>query len=136
MGSTPLDDALEAAADSEIVLFGFDNAGTENFYNGAGSFGIGWSRRLNADERSRLQALMLELPDGVSARCHEPGFGLRFSWPRELHVSICFRCNNIFADPSMIAFDARSPQARELLTFLRSCAPPDWRAGQLAADSL
>ena len=64
MGSTPLGDALDAVDSSEVQLFGFDNAGKENFYNGGGSFGIGWSRRLDAEERERLRALMLGLPGG------------------------------------------------------------------------
>lgn len=128
MGSTPLADALNAADSAEVELFGFDEAGKENFYNGGGSFGIGWSRRLDAEERTRLRALMLGLPGGEPARCHLPPFGLRFGWPRELYVSICFRCNNIFADRDMVTFDARSAQARELLAFLRSCAPHEWKS--------
>ncbi len=127
MRGTPLVDALNAVDSAEVELFGFDGAGKENFYNGAGSFGIGWSRGLHAEERTRLRALMLVLPEGESARCHVPGFGLRFGWPRELYVSICFRCNNIFAD-EMLTFDARSAQARKLLAFLRSCAPHDWKS--------
>jgi hypothetical protein len=128
MGSTPLDDALNAADSSEVQLFGFDSAGQENFYNGGGSFGIGWSRRLDAEERQRLRTLMLGLPDGEPARCHTPGFGLRFGWPRELYVSLCFSCNNIIVDREMVTFDAGSPQARKLLAFLRSCAPRDWES--------
>src|SRR5687767_12398642 len=102
MGSMPLDDALDVADSSEVELFGFDKAGKENFYNGGGSFGIGWSRKLDASERSRLRALMRGLPDGKPARCHLPRFGFRFGWPRELYVSICFSCNNIFVDRDMV----------------------------------
>ena len=126
---TPLDDALDAADSSEVQVLGFDNAGKESFYNGGGSFGIGWSRRLDAEERQRLRALMRGLPDGRPARCHTPGFGVRFGWPRELHVSICFSCNNIYVDDVMWTFDAHSPQARKLLAFLLSCAPSDWKIG-------
>jgi hypothetical protein len=83
---------------------------------------------MSAEERQRLRALMLGLPDGEPARCHTPGFGLRFGRPRELYVSLCFSCNNIFVDREMVTFDAGSPQARKLLVFLRSCAPCDWKS--------
>jgi len=128
VANTPLDDALEVVDSSEVELFGFDAAGKENFYNGGGSFGIGWSRRLDLEERSRLRALMLGLPNGVPARCHMPGFGLRFGWPRELYVSICFRCNNIYVDRAMVTFDASSAQARQLRAFLQSCAPLNYKS--------
>ena len=128
VANTTLVDALEVADSSEVELFGFDETGKENFYNGGGSFGIGWSRRLDPEERSRLRALMIGLPGGQPARCHMPGFGLRFGWPRELYVSICFRCNNIFVDRDMVTFDASSAQARQLLAFLRSCAPPNYKS--------
>ena len=57
------------------------------------------------------------------------GFGLRFGWPRELYVSICFRCNNIYVDREMMTFDAGSPQARKLLAFYNPARRLTGRAG-------
>lgn len=127
MGASPLADALHDADFDEVELVGFDVTGARSFYTGGGGYGVGWSRLLEAEDRSRLRALVGALPNGQSARCHMPGFGLLFGMPpREVHVSLCFQCHNAYVDRELVAFDAGSPQARELLAFLRSRRPKSW----------
>ncbi|TMQ11255.1 MAG: hypothetical protein E6J91_23685 [Deltaproteobacteria bacterium] len=126
MGSSPLAAALRDTDFDEVELVGFDPRGQRSFYTG-GSYGVGWSRLLETDERARLRDLIGALPSGVSARCHMPPFGLLFGTPpREVHVSLCFRCNNAYVDRELVAFDAGSPEAQELLAFLRSRIPGGW----------
>jgi hypothetical protein len=115
---------LQAVDRDEVELVGFDVTGERSFYGGGGSFGISWSRLLQREDAARLRALIAELPSGQSARCHTPPFGVLFGAPpRQIHVTICFRCNNLYVDRTLIAFDAASAQAQALLAFLRSQIP-------------
>jgi len=130
MGSL-LADVLSDADFEEIDLVGFDVHGAESFYSFGGSHGVGWTRMLEADERAQLRALLDALPHGQQARCHNPVFGIRFGTPpRVKNVSVCFRCNNIYADGTMVEFEAASPAGRELLAFLRARTPKIWDGGE------
>jgi hypothetical protein len=129
MGYLSLAEALRDADFDEVELVGFSPAGEGNFRAGPIGHGVAWSRVLDPEARSRLRALIQALPGGVSARCHEPPFGLRLgTGPRALHVSICFRCNNAYVANELTAFEAGSPQARALLAFLRGLIPGDWKS--------
>lgn len=121
-------DALRDADFKDVELFGFGPRGKQYFEVRGKQFRVTWSRSLDAEERSRLRALIDALPAGMSAKCHEPPFGLRFgTGPRALRVSICFRCSNAYVGEGLQAFDAHSAQARELLAFLQARAPGGWQ---------
>jgi hypothetical protein len=123
---TLLASVLSDADFEDIDLVGFDRLGAESFYGFSG-YGVGWTRILEADERAQLRALLNALPAGEQARCHNPVFGIRFGTaPRVKNVTVCFACNNIFADGQMLEFEAKSPAGQELLAFLRARVPSGW----------
>ena len=59
-------------------------------------------------------------------RCHMPGFAVETTYKNGgfVRASFCFRCNNIIVeapeDRYTIEFDAKSSQALELLSYLKS----------------
>jgi hypothetical protein len=118
MRSSPLANALRAADFDHIELVGLDGRDEREFHSGGG-VGVVWSRPLEAEARSRLRALINALPGGESARCHVPAFGLVFGTGRgAIRVSLCFRCNNACMEQELVALDAASREAQELLAFL------------------
>lgn len=83
-----------------------------------------WEARyvtLRGPEAERVAALWRALPVGEQARCHVPSYGLRFFAAGRLvcQASICWQCNNIWADADgrrfRYEFDATHPRSRELL---------------------
>src|SRR5689334_22318007 len=129
--SSSIADALRDADYEAIELFGFGPTGIQYFEVGGTEFRVAWSRSLDAEERSRLRALIGALPDGESAKCHWPPFGLRFgTGPRALRVSICFRCSNVYVGGKYEGFHAGSAPGRELLAFLQARAPAGWQPSE------
>jgi hypothetical protein len=129
--ATLLANVLSDADFEDIDLVGFDPQGAESFYSFGGSYGVGWTRILEADERAQLRALLDALPAGKQARCHNPAFGIRFGTPpRVKNATVCFACNNIYADGQMVEFEAESPEGRALLAFLRARTPKGWSSGE------
>lgn len=121
--------ALSSADFENIDVVGFGESGRIFDPGFGGGFPTAWSRTLDAEQRARLRTLIEALPDGISARCHTPPFGLRFgSGATEISASVCFACSNAYVAGNLAAFDAGSAPARQLLAFLREQAPSDWRS--------
>lgn len=123
---TSLADVLRDTAYDEIEVVGLGDGGIAFAKGGGSDATVTWTRRLNGREQARLQELIKVLPNGESARCHMPGFGLRI-WrgQRQQRVSLCFRCNNAYVADQLTTFEASSAEATELLSFLRAFGPPD-----------
>src|SRR5262245_45365526 len=69
-----------------------------------------WRRALAAAESAQLKQLIAALPDDESARCHDPGFGLRLDGGAT-RITVCFECNDAQVGPELTTFAARSPEA-------------------------
>jgi hypothetical protein len=120
--------ALSGADFENVEVVGFGESGKIFDPRCGGGYPIAWSRTLDAEQRARLRTLIEELPDGISARCHEPPMGLRFgSGDSEVRVSLCFKCSNAYVMGTLAVFDAGSAPARQLLAFLREHAPSTWK---------
>lgn len=123
-----MDSSLLGSADlDKIELVGLASSGERSLEILRESWGVAWSRYLDVEDRADLLALFRALPSGEAARCHMPAFALVIGTPpNTTTVSICFKCNNIFiGDAHMEEFEADSPQARELLAFLRARMPAE-----------
>ena len=133
-----VDDAIDHSPNVELIGFAGheldrDTVDTDAFHVDRYRFPVAWRRDLAIDQGREVVALLACLPFAESMRCHTPIFGLRL-WSGtddDARVSLCFRCNNIFAGPGTDrTFDGESPQARALLALLLQLAPPDWKPGE------
>jgi hypothetical protein len=126
-----LADVLHGLPFDEVDVVGFGDAGPMFDSGFSQGFPLAWSSPLDADERARLRYLVAALPEGESARCHLPPFGLRIrSGAREIRISICFACSNAYVVGQLTVFEARSEEGGALLEFLRAHAPASWQSSE------
>jgi len=81
--------------------------------------------RVKKETAQKIAYLWRQLPPGEQMRCHYPPFGLRFYMGNKLVVqgSICWECNNIFAQENgenlIYEFYAQHPHSRQLFALLQ-----------------
>ncbi len=117
----------------------------------SGDFQTGEHWRFRVTSRTRLEnkekedvfRLWNSLPDGETARCHIPKFGLRLNYKdrESVYASICWECNNLYLrkDKEFVfcQFDAKDKNSLILLdTFKEKLGEPvsSYNSGQSLRD--